>query len=123
MVDMPGDLLGAALCRGVLGTDEPCVPVFGRDPQQVVADDRDRAPGALLPRCIGRGVDHHLADDPPTGVARLAPRDEEPGERVGDDDAVGLGAVGVEMPEGLGDPAAGGDGSGQLDCRPPGRVP
>jgi hypothetical protein len=116
VVDMPRDLLGAALRRDVLGTDEAGVPVFGRDAQQVVADDRDRAPCALLPRSVGRGVHDDLADDAPAGVPGLAARDEESGQRVRDDGAVGLRAVCVEMPEGLGDTAAGGDGSGQLQC-------
>ena len=123
MVDMASDLLGPAACRGVLDTDETGVPVFGGDPQQVLADGRDRAPCALLPGRIGRGVHHDLADDPPARVARLAARDEESRQRVGEDDAVRLRAVGVEMAKSLGDPAAGSDGSSQLERCPPGPAP
>jgi hypothetical protein len=117
------DLLGAALCGRVLDADEAGVPVLGRDPQEVLADGRDRAPGALLPRRVGRGVHDDLADDAPARVARLAARDEESRQRVGEDDAVRLRAVGVEMAKSLGDPAAGSDGSSQLERCPPGPAP
>jgi len=68
VIDMPGDLLGAALRGGVLDPNEACLPVFGRDAQQIVADGRDRAPRAPLPWRIGRGVHDDLADDPPARV-------------------------------------------------------
>ena len=77
---------------------QPRVAVLGRDAQQVLADGRDRAPGALLPRRVGRGVHDDLPDDAPARMAGLAPGDEEPGQGVRDDGAAGLRPVGVEMP-------------------------
>ena len=65
LVDVPCDLLGAALRRGVLDANEPGTPVLGRDPQQVLGDFRDRPARALLPRRVSGGVDDDLADDPP----------------------------------------------------------
>jgi hypothetical protein len=53
-------------------------------------------------------------------VARLTTCDEEPSERIREDDAVRLRAMGVEMAQGLGDPAARSDGSSQLQRCPPG---
>ena len=123
MVDMASDLLGPAACRGVLDTDETGVPVFGGDPQQVLADGRDRAPRALLPRRVGRGIHDDLPDDAPARMPRLTARDEEPGQRIREDDTVRLRAVGVEMPEGLGDAAAGSDGASQLKRCTPGPTP
>ena len=120
MVDMASDLLGPAPCRGVLDTDETGVPVLGGDPQQVLADGRDRAPRALLPRSVGRGIHDDLPYDAPARMPRLTARDEEPGQRIREDDTVRLRAVGVEMPEGLGDTAAGSDGASQLERCPPG---
>jgi len=116
VVDMPGDLLCAALRGGVLDANEACVPVLGRDAQQILADGRDRAPRALLPWRVRRGVHDDLAEDSPARVPRLAASHEEPSQRVRDDGTLGLRAVGVEMPEGLGNPAAGCDGLSELDC-------
>jgi hypothetical protein len=118
VVDVPGDLLGAALGRGVLDTNEPCAPALGRDPQHVLGHVRDRATRTLLPRSVGHRVHDDLTDDSPARMAGLAAADEEPRQRVGDDGTVGLGPVGVEMAQCLADAAAGGDGPGQLQCGP-----
>ena len=74
---------------------QPRVAVLGRDAQQILADGRDRA-GRTSPRRVGRGVHDDLPDDAPARMAGLAPGDEEAGQGVRDDGAVGLGTVGVE---------------------------
>src|SRR4051794_16466887 len=98
VVDIGGELFSATLRGGVLDAHQTRVPVFGRDPQQVLADGGDRAPCALLPRRIGRGLHDDLADDSPARVARFAARNEKPSQRVREDRAVRLRAVGIEMP-------------------------
>ena len=74
-------------------------------------------------RRVGGGVHDDLSDDAPARVPRLTACDEEPSERIREDDAVRLRAVGVEMPESLGDAAPGSDGSRQLERCPPGPAP
>jgi hypothetical protein len=114
LVDVDRDALGAALGGDVLHLVQAGVPALRAEAQQVLGDVGDRPPRALLPRGVGRRVDDDLADDPPAGVARLAARDEELRDGVGDDLRPGLGAVLVEVAQRLGDAAAGGDGPGQL---------
>jgi hypothetical protein len=55
-------------------------------------------------------------------VARLAAADEEAGERLRETLRVGLGAMRVEVAQGLTDAAAAADRAGQLGGGAPGRV-
>jgi hypothetical protein len=52
-------------------------------------------------------------------VAGLAPRDEEPRERLREDGGVGIRSMRVQMAQRLGDAAAGADSPGELECRAP----
>ena len=113
-VEVAGDLLGPPPRRDVLGAMQRRAALARRQAQEIRGDQRDRAPGALLPRRVGGGVDDDLAHDAPAGVMGLAARDEEVRERVREDLGVGLGAVGVEVAKGRADVAAVLDRAGEL---------
>jgi hypothetical protein len=66
--------------------------------QQVLGNDPDGATGALLPGRGRRGIDDDLPDHSPAVMMRIAARDEESGERLGELVRVRLGSVTVEMP-------------------------
>lgn len=99
MIDVHGDLLGAALGGDVLGTRQRSAPVVAGEVHQVVGDQPHSSPRAFLPRCIGRGVHDNLTHDPPAGVVGVAAGDEKPGQSLGDSGRSRLGAMAVEMSE------------------------
>ena len=90
VVEMPRHLLGAAARREVLGAMQRRASVLSGEAQQVGRHDRDRAARALLPWCIGSGLDDDLAYDAPARVVRLAARDQEARERLRQDGSIGL---------------------------------
>jgi hypothetical protein len=97
------ELLGAAPGSDVLGPVQRRAPLGLREPQQVLGDQRDRAPRALLPGRVGGGLDDDLAHDAPARMMRFAAGDQEAGERLRQDRRVGLCAVGVEEAQGFAD--------------------
>ncbi len=68
MVYVSGDLLGPALCGDVLGASQRRASALSGQVQQVLGDQRDRAPCALLPWGVGRRLDDHLAHHAPARV-------------------------------------------------------
>ena len=114
VVEVTGDLLGAAAGGEVLGAVQRRPALRRRQVQQVLGDERDRAPGAALPRRVGGGVHDDLAHDAPARVMGLAARDQEAGERFGENGRIRLLAVGVEVAERLADALAAFDGAREL---------
>ena len=98
MIDVDGDLFRASLGGDVLGVGQLRPPAVAAERDQILGDDRYRASRAFLPWRVGRRVDDDLTDDSPTGVMRIAPRDQKPRQRVGHALGFGLGPVDVEMP-------------------------
>ena len=56
VVHMRGELLGATAGRDVLGAVQRRASLGGREAQEVLRDERDRAARALLPRRVGGGL-------------------------------------------------------------------
>jgi len=92
------DLFGAPLGGDVLRVGQLRPPTVAGECDQILGDDGYRASRALLPRRVGRRVDHDLTDDSPTCVMRVATRDEKSRKRVGQSRGSGLGCMDVEMP-------------------------
>ncbi len=90
LIDVNGDLLGAALCGDVLCTREWRTTAVTRQPEQILSDQRDCSTRALLPRCVGRRVDDDLTDNSPARVVRIAAGDQKPRERLRHPQRVGL---------------------------------
>lgn len=97
MIDVNGDLLGAALCCDVLGTREWRTTTVARKSDQIFCDQRHRAARTLLPRRVSRRVDDDLTDNSPTRVMRIAAGNEEPRERLRHPQCVRLGPVAVQV--------------------------
>ncbi len=97
MIDVTGDLLGAAARSDVLGAHERRASGLSGERDQVVGDQRHRSPRASLPRRVGGRIHDHLADHPPARVVGIAPRDEKSCERLCHPERPWLGAVAVEM--------------------------
>lgn len=83
LIDVDSDLLGAAVSGEVLSSSQRCAPTLAGKAEQIAGDQRNRPAGALLPRCVGGRVNYHLANDSPTGVVRVAARDQKPSEGLG----------------------------------------
>jgi hypothetical protein len=79
LVNVNGDLLGAALGGDVLGAGERRPAMVAGKPEEIFGHQRYRAPRAPLPRRVSRRIDDNLAHDPPTSVVRIAAGNEEPG--------------------------------------------
>jgi hypothetical protein len=120
VIEVAGDLLGAAAGGEVLGAMQRRAPLLGGEVQEVLGHERDGAPGALLPRRVGRGVHDDLAHDAPARVMGLAAGDEEARERFGEDGGVGFFASGVQVAQRLADVAAVSDGASELSRGPAG---
>jgi hypothetical protein len=99
LIYVDSDLFGAPLGGDVLGVRQLRPPSVAGERDQILVNDGYRAPRALLPRRIGRRVDHNLTHDSPTSVMRVATRNEKPRQRVGQSRGSGLGCMDVEMPE------------------------
>jgi hypothetical protein len=116
LIDVDGDLFGASLGGNVLRLGELGAPAVTTETDQILGDDRHRPSRALFPGRVGRRVDDNLPDDSPTGVMRVAPRDQEPRQRIGHALGFGLGPVDVKMPQRGTDVSAVVDRPGQLPC-------
>jgi hypothetical protein len=97
LVNVNGDLLGAALGGDMLGACQRRPTAIAGKPEEILRYERDRAPRAPLPRRVSRRIDDNLTHDSPTGMVRIATRDEEPGQRLGYPESSGLGTVTVEV--------------------------
>ena len=97
LVDVNGDLFGAALGGDVLSAYQLRAPVVAGKADQVLGYERDSPPGAFLPWRVGRRVDHDLADYSPARMVRIAARNEKARQRLGDTHCRRLGRVAVEM--------------------------
>ena len=82
MINMNGDLFGAALGGDMLSAHQLHAPTVARDADEVLGYKRHGAARALFPRCARRRVDDDLTDDSPTRVVRIAARNEKPRERL-----------------------------------------
>jgi hypothetical protein len=111
-----GDLLRPPLSGDVLSVGELRAPAIATQIDEILRDERYRASRAFLPGRVGRRVDDNLTDDSPTGVMRVAPRDQKPRERIGHALGFGLGTVDVEMPKRGTDISAVVHRPGQLPC-------
>ena len=120
MVEVAGDLLGAAAGGEVLGAVQRRAPLLGREAQKILGHERDGAPRALLPRRVGRGVHDDLAHDAPARVMGLAASHEEARERFGEDRGVRFFAARVQVAQRLADVAAVSDGASELSRGPAG---
>ena len=114
MVEMPGDLLGAAARGEMLGAVQRRPALFGGELEKVLRDERNGAACAAFPGGIGGGVHDDLTHDAPAGVMGLAAGDEEAREGFCQDRSVRFVAARVEMAQRLADVAAVFDGPRQL---------
>ena len=99
MINVNGDLLGAALSGDMLGACQGCPATVAGKPEEILRNQRYRAPRAPLPWRISRGIDDNMTHDSPTCMVRIATRNEKPGQRVGYTESSGLGRVTVQMPQ------------------------
>jgi hypothetical protein len=82
LIDVNGDLFGAALGGDVLSAHQRRAPTVTRKADQVLGYQRHGAARALLPRCLGRRVDDDLPDDSPSRMVRIAACDQKARERL-----------------------------------------
>jgi hypothetical protein len=101
------------LCSRQLGPS-----TVSRKCDQILRDHRDRAPCALLPRCVRGRIDHNLTHDAPAGVVGITASNEKPCKRVGDALSIGIGRMDVKVPERVADLATVIHGSRELASRP-----
>jgi hypothetical protein len=99
LIDVNGDLLGAALGSDVLCARQRRASAVAGEGDEILGDEWYGAPRALLPRRVGRRVNDNLTDDPPARVMGVTAGDEKPRQRLGDPGRARLGAMAVEMPE------------------------
>lgn len=99
MINVNGDLLGAALGGDMLRACQRRPATVAGKPQEILRHQRYRAPRAPLPRRVSRRIDDNLTHDPPTSMMRIATRHEEPGQRVGYPHRSRLGPVTVQVPQ------------------------
>ena len=64
-------------------------PAPSAERNEILGYEWHGAPRALLPRRVGRRVDHDLTDDPPASMVRVTAAHEKPGERFRDPAAPG----------------------------------
>jgi hypothetical protein len=74
-------------------------PTITGKADEILRDQRHRAPRALLPGGVGRRIDDNLTHDSPTSVVRIAARNEKPCERLGHPHSSRLGPVTVQVPQ------------------------
>jgi hypothetical protein len=98
LINMNRDLLGAALGGDMLGAcQRRPATIFGK-PEEILRHEWYRAPRAPLPRRVSRRIDDNLTHDSPTGMVRIAPRYEKPGQRIRYTQSSWLGPVTVQVP-------------------------
>ena len=118
LVYVGSDLFGSALSGDVLGLRQPSSPGGAGEGDEIVGDHRHSASRALLPWRVSSRIDHHLANGSPTGVMRIAARDQKSRKRVGDPLGVGIGCMTVQMPQRGADVATVVHYPGQFPCGP-----
>ena len=79
MINVNGDLLGTTLGGDVLGARQRRPAAVTGKPDQIVRNQRDRAPRALLPGRVSGRIDDNLAHHSPTSMMRITARNEKPG--------------------------------------------
>jgi hypothetical protein len=84
LINVNGDLFGAALGGDMLSARQLRAPTVAGKADEILGYERYRASRALLPRRVGRRVHDDLADDSPTRVVRIATRNEKPCECLRD---------------------------------------
>ena len=114
LIDVDGDLFGAAPGSDVLGADQRRAATLAREADQVFGHQWYGAPRAFLPRCVGGRVDDNLPDHSPTRVVRIAARDEKPRQCLCQPQRSWLAAVAVQVSQGGPHVAAGIDRPGEL---------
>jgi hypothetical protein len=97
LIHMRSDLLDPPLGGDVLGMSQLRPPGVTCERHEIACNDRYRASRALLPWRIGSRVHDDLTDDPPTRMVRITPRDEKPGQRIGDALGSWIGGVAIQM--------------------------
>jgi len=97
LIDVDGDLLGAALGGDMLSVGQLDAPVVAGKADQVLGYQWHGAPRAFLPRRVRRGLDDDLTDHSPARVVGIAACDEKPRERLCHPQRPWLGRVTVEM--------------------------
>jgi hypothetical protein len=99
LINVNGDLLGAALSGDMLGACQRRPPTLAGKPDEILRYQRYRAPRAPLPRRVSGRIDDNLTHDSPASMVRIATRNEKPGQRLGHPQSSGLGPVTVEVPQ------------------------
>jgi hypothetical protein len=97
LIDVNGDLLGAALRSYVLCARQLRAPAVPGKADQVLGHQRHRSPRAFLPRGVRRRVNDYLTDDSPACMVGIAARDQEARQRLGNPHCLWLGPVAVEV--------------------------
>jgi hypothetical protein len=100
------DLFDPTPRRDVLSAGERGAPRGLRKADQVFRYQWHGTSRTLLPRSIGSRIDDDLTEHSPTRMVRVAARDEEPAERLGDPLCIRLRSVTIKVPERRPDPAA-----------------
>jgi hypothetical protein len=98
LIDMHGDLLGAALSGEMLGARQRRPAGLPGQPNEIIGDQRYRAPRASLPGRISHRINHDLTHHSPPRVVRVATGYEKSSERVRHSRRFWLGSMLVEMP-------------------------
>jgi hypothetical protein len=93
LINVNGDLLGAALGGDMLGARQRRPATLTGKPDKIVRNERYRAPRAPLPGRVRRRVDDNLAHHSPTSMARIATRNKKPGQCIGHQRSSRLGSV------------------------------
>jgi acetyl esterase len=99
LINVNGDLLGAALSGDMLGARQRRAPTVAGEPDEILRYERYRAPRALFPRRVSRRIDDDLTHDSPPSMVRIATRNQKPGQRLGHPQSSGLGPVTVQVPQ------------------------
>jgi hypothetical protein len=99
LINVNGDLLGAALGGNMLGAGQRRPAAVAGELEEILRYQRYRPSRALLPRRVSWRIDDHLTDDSPAGMVRIATRHEEAGQRLGYSLSSGLGPMTVQVPQ------------------------
>jgi hypothetical protein len=119
LINVNGNLLGSALGGDMLSACQRRPPTLASKPDEILRHQRYRAPRAPLPRRVRRRIDDNLTHDSPTGMVRIATRNEKSGQRLGHPHSFGLGPVAVQVPQCGTHVPAGLDCPGELPRSPP----
>jgi hypothetical protein len=99
LINVNGDLLGTTLGGDMLGAGQRRPATIAGEPEEIFRYQGYRAPRTPLPRRVSRRIDDNLTHDSPTGMVRIAARNQETGQRLGYTDSSGLGPVTVQVPQ------------------------